>query len=260
MFFMDESLASAFEPLFRSLNCEDRELLSPFELNGLSYYQNIQIQPGSLQWLSNHFDTSDNLFRHNDFEICPLFKEIPAVPRLDIDLASPILPVFGFTAYEIPYYDFGADVVPLRLLADRALGMDCNSPYWPLLVCFCIISQYLLFSDIDGYGSLKLVLIIEQMARQRTCSPLILAETFTWLGEHAWDSSSVLGPIGSLLLLQLWALEKLQVMAPPSNHLIFDFRPRVYVRCQRHLIGKTLEDWTAIFQDLTFEGVRWNCP
>ncbi|KDP34433.1 hypothetical protein JCGZ_12793 [Jatropha curcas] len=60
--------------------------------------------------------------------------------------------------------------------------------------------------------------------------------------------------------VQLWAFEKLQVMDPPSDHLRFDYRSRVYVQRSRHLTGKTIEDWTAIFQDLTSEGVRWTCP
>ncbi|KDP34742.1 hypothetical protein JCGZ_11268 [Jatropha curcas] len=41
-----------------------------------------------------------------------MVKEILAVPRLDISPASLILHVFGFSAYKILSYDFGADVVP----------------------------------------------------------------------------------------------------------------------------------------------------
>ncbi|KDP34440.1 hypothetical protein JCGZ_11911 [Jatropha curcas] len=44
------------------------------------------------------------------------------------------------------------------------------------------------------------------------------------------------------------------------DHLMFDYRPRVYIRSQRRLIGETMEDWTVIFQDLTSEGVRWTGP
>ncbi|KDP24776.1 hypothetical protein JCGZ_25432 [Jatropha curcas] len=54
-------------------------------------------------------------------------------------------------------------------------------------------------------------------------------------------------------LAQLWAFEKLQVIDPPSDHLMFDYRPRVYVRHRRHLTGETVEDWTTIFQDFTSE-------
>ncbi|KDP27446.1 hypothetical protein JCGZ_19807 [Jatropha curcas] len=206
-------------------------------------------------------------------EICPLFEElriisgripiaeeVPVVSRLDIDPASLILPVFGFSTYEISSYDFDADVVPLRLFVDRALDMDCISPYWPSLVCFCILSQYLLLSGIDGYGSLRLVRIVEQMARHYTLFSLILPKTFIWLEEHAGDSSSVLGLMGSPLLLQLWAFEKLQMMDSQSDHLMFDYKPRVYIRCHYHLTDDTVEDWTAIFQNLTFKGVRWTCP
>ncbi|KDP44660.1 hypothetical protein JCGZ_19696 [Jatropha curcas] len=92
-------------------------------------------------------------------------KEIPSVPRLNVDPASLILPVFSYLAYEIPTYELGADVVPLRLLVEHALEMDCASPYWAPLVCFCILSQYLLLSGIDGYGSLWLVPVVEQMTR-----------------------------------------------------------------------------------------------
>ncbi|KDP25166.1 hypothetical protein JCGZ_24184 [Jatropha curcas] len=165
---------------------KDWDLLTPFELNELSYYKNIRVPPELLQWLINHFDPSDNLFRHNNFEICPLFEEfsiisrrIPMVeevltmPRLDIDPA----------------------------LLNHALSMDLTSPYWPSLIHFCMPSQYLLLSGIDCYGSLRLMPIVEQMVRHRTAFPLIMAETFTWLGEHAWDPNSVLGLMGSLLLL-----------------------------------------------------------
>ncbi|KDP45561.1 hypothetical protein JCGZ_18221 [Jatropha curcas] len=123
---MDPSLAPAFEALFYSFTRKDWHVLSPFELNGLSYYRNIRVQPRLLQWLIGHFDHLNNLFRHNDFNIyllfeefsiifgrIPVIEEIPAVPRLDVDLASMILPIFGFSAYEILSYDFGADVVPL---------------------------------------------------------------------------------------------------------------------------------------------------
>ncbi|KDP27478.1 hypothetical protein JCGZ_20013 [Jatropha curcas] len=211
---MDQSLAPAFEALFCNLNCEDLDSLSPFELNGLSYHQNIQVPPGLLQWLINHFDPSHNLFHHNEFEIYSLFEElniisgrIPVieeilmVPRLDIDPASLILLVFSFSTYEIPSYEFRVDVMSLRPLAEHAMSMDRTSPLWPSLVCFFLLSQYLPLSGIDDYGSLRLVPIIEQMARRHMPFPLILAETFTWLGEHTRDSSSMLGPMGSLLLL-----------------------------------------------------------
>ncbi|KDP21559.1 hypothetical protein JCGZ_03667 [Jatropha curcas] len=132
---MDQSLALAFEALFRSFSHEVWDLLTPFELNGLSYYRNIRVQPGLLQWLINHFVPSDNLFCHNNFEIYPLFEEfkifsgrilvveeVPAVPRLDIDPASLILSVFDFSTYEISSYDFGADVVSLQSLIVLAQG------------------------------------------------------------------------------------------------------------------------------------------
>ncbi|KDP25956.1 hypothetical protein JCGZ_22946 [Jatropha curcas] len=138
---MDRSFIPAFEALFCSLNREDLDSLSPFKLNGLSYYRNIRVQPGLLQWLINHFDPSNNLIQHDNFEICllfeelsiisgriPLTEEIPVVPRLDVDPTSLIPPVFGFSAYEILSYDFGADAMPLQLLVDRALGMDSTSP------------------------------------------------------------------------------------------------------------------------------------
>ncbi|KDP46801.1 hypothetical protein JCGZ_11172 [Jatropha curcas] len=112
---MDRSLAPIYEALFCSFTGEDWDTLSSFELNRPNYYRNIRVQPGLLQWLNNHFNHSDNLFQHNDFEIYPLFKEfsiiflwipmteeILAVPRHDIDPASMVLPVFGFSAYEIP--------------------------------------------------------------------------------------------------------------------------------------------------------------
>ncbi|KDP35976.1 hypothetical protein JCGZ_10535 [Jatropha curcas] len=134
-----------------------------------------------------------------------MVEEVPAVPRVDVDPTSLILLVFDFSAYEIPSYDFRANVMPLRLFVDRALSIDRASPYWPSLVCFCILSQYLLLNGIDGYGSLRLMPIVEQMARCRTPFPLILAKTFIWLGEHAWDHSLVLGPMGSLLLLQAYS-------------------------------------------------------
>ncbi|KDP42650.1 hypothetical protein JCGZ_01707 [Jatropha curcas] len=81
--------------------------------------------------------------------------------RLDKVPTSLILPVFGFSTYEIPSYDFGADVVPLQPFVDRALGIDHISPYWPSLACFCILSHSLLLNGIDGYGSLRLVAIVE---------------------------------------------------------------------------------------------------
>ncbi|KDP43653.1 hypothetical protein JCGZ_22967 [Jatropha curcas] len=129
-----------------------------------------------------------------------MVEEIPAVPWLDIDPALLILPVFGFSTYEIPSYDFGADVVPLQSLVERAMR------------------------------------------------------------ENGQDPSSVLGLMGSQLLLQLWDFEKLQVMAPPLDHLMFDYRPQFYIHRQCHLIGETVEDWTTILRDLTFKGVRWTCP
>ncbi|KDP28961.1 hypothetical protein JCGZ_19655 [Jatropha curcas] len=65
--------------LKRPKSLADWGLLTPFKLNGLSYYQNIRVQPGLLQWLINHFDSSQNLFRHNDFEIYPLFEEFSII-------------------------------------------------------------------------------------------------------------------------------------------------------------------------------------
>ncbi|KDP24817.1 hypothetical protein JCGZ_25284 [Jatropha curcas] len=83
----------------------------------------------------------------------PVVEEIPTVPLLDIDSASLILPVFGFTAYEILSYDFGADVVALRLLVNRALGsylqrsqMAC--PWW--YIERVTVSSYILCVPLCG--------------------------------------------------------------------------------------------------------------
>ncbi|KDP35466.1 hypothetical protein JCGZ_10859 [Jatropha curcas] len=107
----------------------------------------------------------------------PVTEEVPVVPPLDIDPASLILPVFSFSAYEILSYDFRANIEPLQPFVDRALSMD-YSLYWLPLVCFYILSQYLLLNGIDGYGSLWVVPIVEQMATRCMPFPLILAETF----------------------------------------------------------------------------------
>ncbi|KDP46991.1 hypothetical protein JCGZ_02427 [Jatropha curcas] len=50
--------------------------------------------------------------------------------------------------------------------------------------------------------------------------------------------------------ISLWAFEKLQVMAPPADHLMFDYRPQVYVPHLRRLIDETVEDWTANYRIL----------
>ncbi|KDP30073.1 hypothetical protein JCGZ_18621 [Jatropha curcas] len=175
-FFMDRSLAPSFEALFHSFSHEDLDLMMPFELNGLSYYLNIRENTRS---------------RRSSCSGPAGYRPV-----------SLILPVFCFPVYEIPSYDFGADVVALRSLVDRALSMHCTSLYWPSLVYFCILSQYLLLSGIDDYDSFRLLSIVEQMARHRMQLPLILAETFTWLGEHARDYSSIFYPMGSPFLLQ----------------------------------------------------------
>ncbi|KDP47082.1 hypothetical protein JCGZ_03890 [Jatropha curcas] len=145
---LDWTLASAFEALFCSLSREDWDSLSLFEVNMLSYYRNIRVKLGLLQWLINHFDPSNNLFCHNDFEIYLLFEElsiisrripvvdeIPAVPRLDLDPA-------GGLAYEISSYDFGAYVVHLQPLVDRALGVDQRVR----------VSSYMLYEPLCGFS------------------------------------------------------------------------------------------------------------
>ncbi|KDP38789.1 hypothetical protein JCGZ_05125 [Jatropha curcas] len=142
LFFMDRSLALAFEALFLSFSHKDWDLLSPFKLNRLSYYQNIRVLSGLLQWLINHFNSLDNLFRHNDFEIyllfeefsiiswrIPVIEEVPVVPQLDVDPTSMILLVLSFLAYENLSYDFSTDVMPLHSLVDRSLNMDHTNPY-----------------------------------------------------------------------------------------------------------------------------------
>ncbi|KDP20557.1 hypothetical protein JCGZ_04201 [Jatropha curcas] len=130
-------------------------------------------------------------------EVCQLYE----AAQLKLVVARLLDELISIT-YEISSYDFRADVVPLRSFVDRALSMDHSSLYWPSLICFCILSQYLLLSGIDGYCSLRLMPIVEQMARRRMPFPFILAETFIWLGEHAQDLSSVLSLMRSLLLLQ----------------------------------------------------------
>ncbi|KDP47096.1 hypothetical protein JCGZ_03904 [Jatropha curcas] len=85
---MDMSLAPTFEALFHSFSHEDWDLLIPCELKGLSYYQNIWVQLGLLQWLINHFDPSNNLFHHNDFNMYLYRFWLQAYFRVDADLES----------------------------------------------------------------------------------------------------------------------------------------------------------------------------
>ncbi|KDP43307.1 hypothetical protein JCGZ_24228 [Jatropha curcas] len=109
------------------------------------------------------------------------------------------------------------DVVPLHPFVDHAMEMDRTRPHCAPLVFFCILSQYLLLSVINGYGSLQLVTRVKQMARRRMLFLLILVETLTWLGDSARDSSSVLGLMGSSLLLQRVIVSSYMLCVPPCG-------------------------------------------
>ncbi|KDP24010.1 hypothetical protein JCGZ_27038 [Jatropha curcas] len=79
------------------------------------HISNIWVQPGLLQWLINHFDPSDNLLHHNDFEIYLLFEEF--------NIISGRIPVVK----EVPvaYSEVGADSESTDLLTARfLLGPD----------------------------------------------------------------------------------------------------------------------------------------
>ncbi|KDP27389.1 hypothetical protein JCGZ_20213 [Jatropha curcas] len=176
---LDASLLSLKRPRSPVATTQRRRLRMHLELAApihyFSCYFSLYLGPS---W-------GNDILVQNHFREDTRAEEISVVPRLDINLTSMILPVFSFSAYEIPSYYFEADVMPLQPLINCALGMDRTSLYWSPVVCFCTLSQYLLLSDIDGISSLQLVPIVEQMTRRCTPFPLILAETFTWLGHHA---------------------------------------------------------------------------
>ncbi|KDP30558.1 hypothetical protein JCGZ_15267 [Jatropha curcas] len=126
-----------YRALFHSLARADWDILLPFEAGWAELPLKFLSLTQVIKRLIKHFDNSDNLFRHNDFEIYPLFKEfttisssipvieeIPTVPLLDIDPASLILLIFRFSTYEILTYELRADVVTLRPVVEHALRMD----------------------------------------------------------------------------------------------------------------------------------------
>ncbi|KDP30726.1 hypothetical protein JCGZ_15527 [Jatropha curcas] len=176
---MDWALVVMFKALFRCLTRDDWNALSPSNSIGWCEYSNFEAQKAYFFGLQtvrpdrrpfkkftesmpiwylkrpeNYEDrrTGPGIF-FGEFSIISrrilVTEEILMVPRFDVDSASMILPMFYFLAYEIPSYDFRADVVPLHPLIDRALEMDHASPYWAPLVCFNILSQYLLLNDIE---------------------------------------------------------------------------------------------------------------
>ncbi|KDP27414.1 hypothetical protein JCGZ_20242 [Jatropha curcas] len=146
---MDRSLAHSFEALFHSLNREDQDLLSPFELNGLSYYPNIQklaLFLGEYPWL----------------------KKFLRCPRLDIDPTSLIMLVFGFPAYEIPPYALELMSCPCDHLLTvpwdlTSEGARWTCPWW--YIERVTISSYMLCVPLCGL-SMALAYYPSRLAKQ----------------------------------------------------------------------------------------------
>ncbi|KDP40398.1 hypothetical protein JCGZ_03877 [Jatropha curcas] len=178
------------------------------QLAWLKYFKDLKPDHSFLSWPVTYFNPNPMVFRFEDSEVTPAYKEMCAVmghhPEQDETLALPSGPrhdLAEIAALCPVYLPDGIDPdqgLPLEPFLNKVLSMDAN-PSWVRACCFLLLNMYAMKNRQPGIGDFRLLTIVRDMqVYRRTVFMMIMGETMCW----AWflDKLSLIPPVPARLI------------------------------------------------------------
>ncbi|KDP34281.1 hypothetical protein JCGZ_12810 [Jatropha curcas] len=201
------------------------------QLAWLKYFKDLKPNHGFLSWLVAHFNPNTMVFRFEDVEITPTYEELCVVmdhhPEQNETLALPPEPFLN-----------------------KVLSMDVD-PSWIRACCFLLLNVYVMKNRQPGVGDFRLLTVVRDMQLcHRTVFMMIIGETMCWVRDIALHITNFnVHHRGCPILLQAWALDKLNLHLPVLARLIPTYGPTNFrSRTRGH------------FDFGDNPTIRWTCP
>ncbi|KDP30369.1 hypothetical protein JCGZ_17098 [Jatropha curcas] len=230
------------------------------QLTWLKYFKDLKPDHGFLSWLVTYFNPNTMVFRFEASEITPTYEEMCAVmghhpeqnetpalppgPRHDLAEIAALCPVY------LPSGINPDQGLPLEPFLSRVLSMDAD-PSWVRACCFLLLNVYAMKNRQLGIGDFRLLTVVRDMqVYRRTVFMMIMGETMCWVRDIALHVTNFnVHHRGCPMLLQAWALDKLNLIPPVPARFIPTYGPAYFrPRSRGHFD----------FGDNPV--IRWTCP
>ncbi|KDP46450.1 hypothetical protein JCGZ_12933 [Jatropha curcas] len=232
------------------------------QLVWLKHFKDIKLDYGFLSWFVTHFNPNTMVFRFEDSEVTPTYEEMCAVmdhhpdqdetpalppgPRYDLVEIAALCPVYLPDGINV---DQG---LPLEPFLSRVLSIDLDLS-WIRACCFLLLNVYAMKNRQPGMRVLR----CRPRGTRRFASGLGLPDPTSVGSTPSGMSENIALHItdfnvhhrGCLLLLQAWALDKLNLIPPVPARLIPTYGPASFQSRSRRRFD--------------FGGnptIRWTCP
>ncbi|GMY38586.1 hypothetical protein FCV25MIE_33830 [Fagus crenata] len=225
------------ESFISKMDFVSRNNFNSFKLHSLFSIKGVRREWDLLRASFNFWDPEDHVFRFHLDEICPTIEEFSAI--LDIDQHLPFaVPVLKRSYHETLCEVLGLPLpIVMKMLESRGLNLR------------------LLLEEAQT-KMLESQPFIPQLLQGKSIVPIILAETLNGLDAVVRGETSIL--LGSPLVLQLWLMDRLALVAPPTVAI---YKPKHYKT--RSLTRPDLQSEKDFLVELcrrTGKHIRWSCP
>ena len=144
-----------------------------------------------------------------------------------------------------------------------SLGWLTNAPMeWPTIckknfgLALCVMGKLLLCSGRRGFMDARAISVVNQIKDGNNPVSLILAETLLGLDAvfYGWEPQDF---FGSPLTLQIWLMERLDMIAKPTtgNYRPNGFLSSVVIKTE----CQTETDWVRFLDKKSSTSIQWDC-
>ncbi|KAL7264449.1 hypothetical protein ACSBR1_002406 [Camellia fascicularis] len=220
---MEGFLAQNLTSWIANLDGSEKLNFRGFDINALFTLSRTPLHLPFLHAAARFWNPVTHVFSFGGQEVCPTFKDFQALmeskrneevlPQLRFGHAQVLGRMCGLTMHDARSLicDGMLDVPSLICRVSDAgdRGDRHLQGFRRHALCLCMLSHFLFVSG-SGGSSVRLIEVAQGLKEGKSCIVMILAETL--MGLDAFYSRETTRFAGSPLLLQVWLMDKLQVV------------------------------------------------
>ncbi|KAK9992505.1 hypothetical protein SO802_027490 [Lithocarpus litseifolius] len=195
-----------------------------FKLKGIKALRNIKIKWDFLRVAVKFWDTKDHVFQFQTAELCPTIEEFSAI--------------LGYNP------------------GKKLVAISCDPRHRENLSDALGLRSSITNSMIKGPGFVdaRAISVVNQIKDDDNLVPLILAETLLGL-DSVFQGGESQNFLGSPLALQIWLMERLEMIATFVDYGPENFLSRTILKIECQIES----DWVKFLNKKSNASIRWNC-
>ncbi|KAF5931961.1 hypothetical protein HYC85_028132 [Camellia sinensis] len=249
---MEAFLVENLTAWFTSLDGSEKLNFRGFGLNALFTLSRTPLHLHFLHAAVRFWNPVTHVFSFGGQEVCPTFEDFQVLMESECHEER----ICGLTAHDARSLICNGELDILGLIHRFSDAGDRSNHYWQGFrqhaLCLCLLSHFLLSPGFGGF-SIRLIEVAQGLKEGKGCIAMTLAETLIGLDSIYRRETTRFA--GSPLLLQVWLMDKLQVVdsCPAYSARGYFFRQR--------LVDAPDEKWWLDWMcNLSADRIVWRCP